>query len=530
MTVYDAIVVGSGAVGGWAAKELTEGGLSVLLLEAGPSVELRAALPEPTAMRQIAATGAAPPAGPEARARQPIQSRHWAYNAVTTPLFVDDLDNPYTTPSDRPFDWFRSRVIGGRTLLWGGMTPRMSSLELKTASREGYGADWPLTYEELAPFYARVEAFHHVHGAEDQLPQMPDGVFQPPMPLTGGEQRLKAAVERRWSERRVVPLRGIPAGIPCWLEHAVRAPEVWPAFTSQGSTLAAATQTGRLTVRPHSVVSHVEIDRDSGRARSVAYLDALTKQPGEARARVIVLAASTIESTRILLNSKSASHSAGLGNSSGLLGRYLMDHPPLWINGPATPLPGEKIDPRFGGPYGVCIPRFRNLTPGQADFVGGYGVWGTVHRGPIGFNFTLQCEMLPREENRVTLDEERRDAWGLPAARIDCTYSDNERNMARDGAQAMREMLGEVGLVPASEVQLAPPGSMIHEMGTARMGSDRRTSVLNSHNQCWDAPNVFVTDGACFPTGGWQNPTLTMCAITARACHYIIEQGKAQAL
>jgi choline dehydrogenase-like flavoprotein len=494
---YDAVVVGSGATGSWAAKELAEGGLNVAVLEAGPLF--------PLDMDQLAVDDAA------LRERQPIQSTCAALNTFTSHLFVDDLDNPYSVPEDKPFHWIRSRQVGGRLHVWGLLALRMSDHEFKSAGRDGIGIDWPITYAELAPHYDHVERYLGVTGAKEGLPQVPDGEFLAPAPLTPGEEKLKSAIERRWDTRRLTNSR-----------LARRSPD---------AMLTDALRTGRLTLLPNAVVSHVVMDSTTRKARGVAYVDGSSKTTREVECRVVVLCASGIESTRILLNSATSEFPDGLANSSGALGHYLMDHAlGVDVKGRAPQLLA-RLRRGHQASRGAYIPAFRNVTEHDVDFARGYGVELEVHPpgGPEGSRFWMSafCEVLPTRENRVSLDLEKVDAWGIPVARIECAYGENERRMALDALENLKAFAEAAGFeIEKFRGELVPPGTSAHEMGTARMGADPATSVLNSHNQSWDVGNLFVTDGACFPSSGFQNPTLTMMAITVRASRYIVEQLK----
>lgn len=496
---YDAIVVGAGATGGWAAKELTERGLSVALLEAGP--------PLAAAQGRLAAWDPA---------RQPVQARCYAYGEETAHLFVDDVDNPYTHPPDKPYSWIRSRLVGGRLSLWGRMSLRMSDLEFKAASRDGIGVDWPLSYADLAPYYDRVERFLGVSGTVEGLAQVPDGQFLAPPPLSPGEGRFKQAVEQRWSTRAVIPARMVQA----------------PA----GATIESALATGRLALHPDAVASRVLVGADGARAEGVAFTERESGVERELRARAVVLCASAIESTRLLLNSATEQHPDGLGNSSGALGRYLMDHTyGVGIDGFA--LAGAK--PSDIASFGCLVPAFRNVTESGVDFARGYGLELRVTplagglrsrlrnrgRGP-GSHFWVRAfgEVLSNPDNRVTLDPVETDAWGIPAAHIECAYGENEKLMAADRIVCQREMVEAAGFeISGVHPDLDMPGLSIHELGTARMGSDPASSVLDAHNRSWDVPNLLVTDASCFPSSGSQNPTLTMMALTVRACESLAE-------
>jgi choline dehydrogenase-like flavoprotein len=498
--IYDAVVVGSGATGGWAAKDLTESGLRVALLEAGPLLLDRGS-------RQ---------ASPVAPGRQPIQAHCFAFEESTSQLFVDDVDNPYSHPPDSPFYWIRSRQTGGRTLLWDRVCLRMSDHELKAASRDGVGVDWPISYADLAPYYDRVERFLGVCGTAEGLEQIPDGPFAEPLPLSAGEQQLKAAVEGRWPTRKVTAAR------------VAKAPPEAP--------LQAAMRTGRLSLLVDSIASRVLVGPGGNRARGVAYVDAESGAEREIEGRVIVICASTIESTRLLLNSASEEHPDGLGNSSGTLGRYLMDHTyDIGIDGIAPTPPRGMDDPPSDGCY---IPNFRGLTESGESFLRGYGITLQIAprrggvlsrlRGPRkrkGGWFWMRVfgEVLPNPDNRITVDPTAVDAWGIPTVHIECRYGPNEEAMAADQLRTLQEIAEAARLdVRETHSQLSPPGLSIHEMGTARMGSDPASSVLDPFNRAWDVPNLYVTDGSCFVSGGFQNPTLTMMAITARACDHIV--------
>lgn len=494
---YDAIVVGSGATGGWAAKELTENGLRVALLEAGP--------PAPESSPDWLA---------DAR-RQQVQARCYAYGERTAHLFVDDLDNPYECPEDAPFVWIRSRLVGGRLHTWGRTSVRMSDRDLKAASRDGIGEDWPISYADLAPHYDRVERSMRVCGRAAGCEQMPDGRFHEPPPLASAERAFATRVERRWPTRTVTPARIAKA--------------------APGALLEAARATGRLTLLPDSIASRVLLERGGGRASGVAFVQRLSGREAEVRAPVVVLCASTIESTRLLLNSACEEHPDGLGNSSGTLGRYLMDHTyGVGIDGVAP----WRWRPGGGRTsHGCLVPAFRNITEPDAGFSRTYGIELQIE-APAGGRFAGMRarrsgpawmrafgEVLPRFENHVAIDPEKVDAWGIPAVRIHCRYGENERLMAADQHRCLEEIAEVAGWeVETSEAELAPPGLSAHEVGTARMGADPATSVLDRHNRCWDVPNLFVTDGASFTSSGSQNPTLTMMAITVRACGFIVER------
>lgn len=495
---YDAIVVGSGATGGWAAKQLTEDGLRVALLEAGPAL-----------------SGEGPSASIDGARRQQVQARCYAFGDHSAHLFVDDVENPYSYPEDAPFDWIRSRVVGGRLHTWGRTAVRMSESDFKAADRDGVGEPWPISYADLVPYYDRVERFMKVCGTAEGHELLPDGAFIPPLPLSAGERAFRARTEELWPTRRVTPAR-----------IATAEPE---------ALLDAARATGRLELRPNSVVSRVTVDRGTGKVAGVAYVDRLGGGEEEVEAPVVVLCASALESTRLLLNSATTEQPDGLGSSSGVLGRYLMDH--TYGVGVDVVVPWSRR--RGGGArsHGCMIPAYRNVTEPVDEFVRSYGIELQVEARPGGrlaglrpWSRVTGCvrafgEVLPAFDNYVAVDPERPDAWGIPSLRIVCRYGDNERRMAADQSRCLVEMAEASGWeIELAQSELSPPGLSVHEMGTARMGARAEDSVLDPFNQCWDVPNLFVTDGACFTSGGCQNPTLTMMAITARACDFIVER------
>ena len=479
------MVVGAGAAGGWAAKELTERGLTVLLLDAGPDPE-----PPPAGLdrgeRRLAARLAGLAGG------QAIQLRCPAFNGRTKGFFVDDRENPYSTPPGRPFNWFRGRQVGGRLHVWARIVPRLSPPEFER---------WPLSYAELDPHYAKVETFLGVAEA----------------PATAAEQRFRAAVEGTFPECRV---------------HAPRVAE--RETVGRPATIRAAARTGRLTLRPDAVVRSISKDT-SGRATGVRYVDRVSREESAASARVVVLCASTIETLRLMLGS-------GVGTSSGRLGRGVMDHV---LTGLGGSLPGDDViqavDPADLG----------SLTGFQIPMPGGWGVQGGIGRGSATWYLLAHGEMAARQENRVTLDARRTDAWGVPAARIDCAHGPEELALARRQLETMRELAAAADLpvrTPPSGKKLEAaafrlwrskligrggafiPGSAAHEIGGAPLGSSPSESVLDRFGRCWDADNVFVTDGAAFPSGCWENVTLTIMALTVRACEHIAGELEASRL
>ena len=523
MSHTDAIVVGSGAAGGWAAKELTEAGLSVLLLEAGPGERPPASAGRAWATRLWR----------HARRTQATQELHPIYWDKDPDLFVNDAEQPYATPAGRPFVWIRGRQLGGRTLLWGGVTLRLSDYELCAGERDGCGPSWPIRYRDLAPYYDQVERFLGIHGTVEGLPQLPDGRFVGARPLTGAERRVACEVASAWPDRRLIPSRGLAV-------TQQGGPET--RLASVGSTIAAAHATGRLRIRTGAAVSHLIPDRRTGGAGGVAFVDAATGSARAERARLILLCASTIETVRILLTTQ-AEHPELPVSDSDCLGRYLMDHVLTGTVVEVEGVPYEAPAPRTGADS-FLLPRYQNLAAAE-PYLRGFGLWGGIQRegfagrrgGPARGFIVAQGEMLPRAGNRAVLDDARC-ADGLRRVRIDCAWGDNDRAMHAAMVAAIAETMqaaggrtralfgaltrlpGPLGLPGRLERfwSAPPPGAFAHEVGGARMGSHPADSVVDARNRCWSLPNVLVTDGACWPTAGWQGPTLTIMALTARAC------------
>jgi choline dehydrogenase-like flavoprotein len=507
--VYDAVVVGAGITGAWAAKELAEAGFEVLLLDGGPELRIED-LCQPRRAAHLAASK-----------RQPIQRQHPAYWANSPGLFIDDVDHPYSSDD---FVWIRGRQVGGRSLTWGGVLLRFSDYEFRSGERDGVGPSWPITYADLAPHYDHVERFWRAQGARDGLPQLPDGVFDAPPPMTLSESRFRDVVQSAWSERHVIHCRGTPSTAP-GDEGSLGAG--WQPKTTLHAILPAALATGRVVLRGNTVVTGLRQAPSSPLVESVECRDCVTGASFRARGRVVVLGASTIETVRILLNSRTRRCPEGIGNSSGLLGRHLLDHAAVTYMGSVQQ--EEPCNPCTGGAHGFLIPRFRNLESSRRGFVRGYGMWGSMQRGSsahadrVPWALNAMLEVLPDAANRVSLDRNATDAFGVPVPRIELTYRANELAMTIDAELAMEEML------TASECRIevrrrTRPGAYVHELGGARMGDCPETSVLDSNNQCWDADNLFVVDGSCFVTAAWQNPTLTMAAIAVRASRYVTQR------
>jgi choline dehydrogenase-like flavoprotein len=534
---FDAVVVGSGATGGWAAKRLTEAGWRVALLEAGPKITPRdfSEHTQPWQTEYLFQS-------PFIKRERPIQSLCYACRETNYKWFVNDLENPYT--QEKPFHWIRQRVLGGRTLSWGRQSYRMSDLDFKAASHDGYGDDWPISYSELEPYYELVERYVGISGQSEGLPQLPDSIFQPPMAMTCGEtimrDRLKDKMGRVVTIGRVSILTKAHNGrAAChYCGPCEQGCVTFSYFSSPWTTIADAQKTGKLTLICDAVASHVPMK--NGKADGVAYIDRVTREPKQVRAKVVVLCASTLESTRLLMNSN-------ICNQNDALGRYVMDH--IYQGGAAGIMPMLESKAWAGPPRrpnGIYIPRFRNVKEKQTKgFIRGYGYQGgsspNFNYGAPGFgadykkavrdsgqwsiNITAWGECLARKENYVEIDKDRVDSWGIPILKVNAEWSDNERKLWEDSRVEAAQMLEASGATNVQMTgQVSVPGFCIHEVGTARMGNDPRTSVVNRFNQGHDVKNIFVTDGACWVSSGCQNPTLTMMAITVRACDYITKE------
>jgi choline dehydrogenase-like flavoprotein len=549
---YDAIVVGSGITGGWAAKELTERGLRTLVLEAGGPIDPLTDFTEHVQPWQMHFRGL----GDRKMLERdyPVQRGCYACDEVGHQFFVKDAENPYTTPDDAPFKWFRGRQVGGRSIMWGRQVYRWSDLDFEANAKDGHGNDWPIRYRDVAPWYSHVERFIGVSGAAEGLSQLPDGEFLPPMAMTAVESDARPKILKAFNGDRVMTIgrvailtRNHHGRLAChYCGPCERGCQTHSYFNSIGSTLPAARATGRLTLRPYSVVSEVLYDPRTNRASGVRVIDARTRHALEFTGRIVFLCASAIETVRLLMLSRNATFPDGLGNSSGLLGRYVMDH--HYGSGASGTVPGF-LDKRTVGrrPNGIYIARFRNVKTAHPDFLRGYGMqggsgrsgWGrgagmTGHGavfkqslidelGPWRLNASGWGETLPHADNRVMLDPKVTDAWGIPAARIDVRWRENEQAMDRDMMTAMAEMLDAAGCTEIREHRSSnPPGHCIHEMGGARMSLTAADGVVNRWNQLWDAKNVFVTDGACMASSACQNPSITYMALTARAAAYAV--------
>ncbi len=554
---YDAIVVGSGITGGWAAKELTEKGMEVLLLERGRPVRHGLDyITEHKAPWEMEYRGRGD--NHRFKEEQFLQSQAGPVSEDNAHFFVNDRENPYTFDEDKPFLWIRGHHLGGRSIMWGRQSYRWSDLDFEANAREGIAIDWPIRYADIESWYDYVERFIGLSGQAEGMPQLPDSQFLPPMPFNAGELRVKAGIERAFPDRRMTIGRSAVLTQPhngrgaChYCGPCARGCSVGAYFSSQSSTLPAALQTGKLTIRTHSIVHSLIYDESRDVVTGVRVIDAETHEDLEFKGRIVFLCASSLASTQILLMSTSPRFPDGLGNSSGTLGHYVMDH--HFKLGAVGTIPGLEDRYYYGRrPNGIYVIRYRNVDARtrRPDFVRGYGYQGGASRegwgrgiGEPGLGAELKNrlrtpgrwrialwgfgEMLPRHDNYVMLDPYVKDAWGLPVLRIHCTIGENELAMRRDMKVAGAEMLQAAGCTDVETWEdIYRPGEGIHEMGTARMGRDPRTSVLNSWNQLHDVPNVFVTDGACMTSAACQNPSLTYMALTARACDYAVEATK----
>ncbi|HEX6999005.1 MAG TPA: GMC family oxidoreductase [Gammaproteobacteria bacterium] len=556
-TEFDAIVVGSGMTGGWAAKELTERGLKTLVLERGkPLVHGRDYVGEHRPPWEVPFRGL--PLRELYARDYPVQSTSYAFDENTRHFWNNDRENPYQQDEEAPFDWLRTDVVGGRSLLWGRQVYRWSDLDFTANRTDGHGVDWPIRYADIAPWYAYVERFVGVSGEKLGLAHLPDGEFLRPMELNVVERAFARALRERFPGRvctigRVAvltePLPGQDhRGVCHYCGPCHRGCSVGAYFSSLSATLPAARATGNLTLRARSVVESLEHDPRTGRVTAVRVVDADTKARLRFTARLVFLCGGTVGSTQVLLNSRSERFPNGLGNDSGVLGRYLMDHTSL-----------VHVTGRFEGfdeyyttgqrPNGIYIPRFRNLEPGEElPFTRGYGYQGEAYRadwrqmsrrpgfgadfkrslrrpGPWYLRLMGFGECLPYASNYMELHPTAVDRYGIPQVRFHFQWGENELAQRRDMLEQARAMLAAAGARDIDGADFnARGGAAIHEMGTARMGRDPRESVLNGFNQCHAVPNLFVTDGACMASSSCVNPSITYMALTARAVDYAVRR------
>lgn len=550
--IYDAIVVGSGISGGWAAMELCKKGLKTLVLERGRNVEHIKDYPTANMSPWEFKNGFNNTIAD--KLSDPIHSN--AYDPSNKHFFIRDKDHPYIQES--PFNWIRGYQVGGRSLVWGRQCYRLSDLDFEANSKDGHGVDWPIRYKDIAPWYDYVESFIGVSGRNEGLNHLPDGNFLPPMELNCIEDHIASSLRNSGGDRlltiaRVANLtRGWNDRGPCLNRNLCsRGCPFGGYFSSNSSTLPAAAATGNLTLRPFSIVSEIIYDENMKRAKSVRVIDTLTNEHFEYKARIIFVNASTIATSALLLNSKSDRFPDGFGNDSGQLGHNLMDH---HSSAGAFGVFEGYEDRYYKGrrPCGFLIPRFRNLSDKkEVDFVRGYNIQGHGERqewsdkvnylGGFGADFKKELttpgpwtvwmagwgECLPYYDNKISLDDSKKDKWGIPLVKINFSFGENEKLMMQDTKEAAAEILEEAGFVNVDSFNYNKPGgSTVHEMGTARMGDDPKTSVLNGFNQVHAVKNVFITDGSCMTSSACQNPSLTYMALTARACQYAISELK----
>jgi choline dehydrogenase-like flavoprotein len=544
---YDAIVVGSGISGGWAAKELCERGLKVLLLDRGRNVvhpDYPTATKDPWDFKHRLTLSQ------DDKRKNFVQSRHYSFREDNKHFYINDEENPYT--ETKRFDWIRGDIVGGRSLLWGRACYRWSDLYFEANLKDGIAINWPIRYKDLAPWYDYVESFIGVSGNTDGLAHLPDGKYQPPFEMNHVEKIFKEKVEAKYDDRKVImgrtanltqPVKGRGQCMARDLCH--RGCPFGAYFSTNASTMPAAFATGNLTVRPHSLVNKVLYDEQKGRATGVEIIDTETRKTEEFYARIIFLNASTVATAFILLNSTSSRFPNGLGNGSDQVGRNLMDHHKgLTISAAVDGFEDKYYSGRRPTP--VYIPRFVNIKEKTPGFIRGYHFGGSAHRPP-GYSSAIGVELkevmsepgpwrmslygfgecLPYGGNRITLDHDKKDNWGRPLIAIDCEFKENEKSMHEDMKIKAKELMEAAGFKDIEvKGKMSFPGNANHEMGIARMGHDPKTSVLNAFNQMHEIANVFITDGSCMTSGACLNPSLTYMALTARACDYAVSEMK----
>ncbi len=545
---YDAIVIGSGISGGWAAKELCEKGLKTLVLERGRNVEH--VKDYPTATMHPWELPRRGELTLKMKEENPIVSRCYAFDESTQHFFVKDQEHPYTQV--KPYDWIRGYQVGGKSLLWARWTQRWSDLDFEANAKEGIAIDWPIRYKHIAPWYSHVERFAGISGNRDGIPHLPDGEFLPAMEMNCIEDHFKKSLEENYADRRLIISRTANLTVPlngrsaCQYRNlCARGCPYGAYFSSNSATLPAARATGNLTLRPFSVVHSIIYDDKTQKAKGVRVIDTETKEELEFYAKIVFVNAGTLNTALILLNSTSSRFPDGFGNDNGLLGHFLMNH--NYRGRVGGSYDGFQDQYYYGRrPAGVYLARYRNVGKDvQKTFVRGYAFAagggrsaGDTHNligapikeamakpGAWGLWMTGMGECLPYKENRVYLDKSKTDAWGIPQLAIDCTFKENELSMLNDILESGAEMLEKAGFknVYTNDTKQAP-GLDIHEMGGARMGNNPKTSILNSHNQVWGAKNVFITDGACMTSSACQNPSLTYMAMTARATDFAVSE------
>lgn len=555
---YDAIVIGSGMSGGWAAKELAENGLKTLVLERGREVQHIKDYPTTNLQPyELPHRGKMPYKDTE---RNPIVGRCYAYREDTQHFFVKDEEHPYV--QDAPFDWIRGYQSGGRSLLWARQVQRWSDYDFEGPARDGFAVDWPIRYKDIAPWYSHVEKFVGVSGHKDGLDALPDGEFLPPMELTALEEYFQQSMSEHYPDRPMIIGRcaHITGNFDYYAKQGrggcqnrslcQRGCPFGGYFSSNSSTLPWAMKTGNLTMRHHSVVHSIIYDEQKEKATGVRVIDSETKMPTEYFAKIIFVNAGSINTNLVLLNSTSNRFPNGLGNDSGLLGKYMAFHNyRARISGEYDGLREYRTSGRR--PNGGYIPRFRNLKKQETNFLRGYAAGLSGHRqiltdysgigddlktnllnpeyGPWRIGSHMMGETIPKEISTVQLDPTLKDQWSIPQLRINIQYDDNDEKMIKDYLEQMHDMFEAAGIknIQTTDDRKAP-GLDIHEMGGVRMGKDPKTSLLNKWNQMHACPNVFVTDGACMTSTSTQNPSLTYMVFAARAANYAVEELKKQ--
>ena len=554
---YDAIVIGSGISGGWAAKELCEKGLKTLVLERGRSVVHNKDYP--TATKDPWEFSHRGRLTQEFLKENPLISRSAGIGEDNLHFFIRDKDHPYI--QEKPFDWIRGYQVGGKSLIWGRACQRWSKYEFTAPGRYGYGIDWPISYDDIAPWYSHVELFAGVCGNKDGIDAMPDGEFLPPFDLNCVESHIQKKIKERYPDRHLVQARWAQLTQPTALHLkqgrgkcqarnlCMRGCPYGGYFSSVSSTLPWAEATGNLTIRPHAVVESIIFDERKEKATGVRIIDAQTKEETEYFARIIFVNASALNTNLILLNSKSTRFPKGLGNDNGILGKYVAFH--NYRAGLSASIDGFE-DKYYGGrnPTEPIIANYRNLEKQDTDFVGGFTTFMGASRSPwqddnilqaIGKDLKekatypggwrtymyMQGETIPKETNHVKLSDTEKDQWGIPLLVTSVDYDDNDDRMVKDFLTESTAMLEAAGAKNISSYDShQPPGLDIHEMGGCRMGKDPRTSLLNKWNQLHACKNVFVTDGACMTSTGNQSPSILYMALTARAANHAVDELK----
>lgn len=555
MSTYDAIVVGSGMSGGWVAKELCERGLKVLVLERGNNVRHRVDYTDNLTPWQEA--NVPPLTQHEKKVVYPIQSQVYAFTHVNKKLWVKDNENPYETAGDSEFKWYRGYHVGGRSLMWNRQSYRLSQMDFEANKKDGHGVDWPIRYEDLAPWYDHVETFAGISGTEENIPHLPDSKFLPPFELNCMEREAKRNIEKHFPDRTLIAGRTAHlrkatkehqalGRVQCQVRSRCENGCTFGAyFSSQSATLPAAERTGNLTLVTDAIVQSLQHNEAGDRITGVHVIDQNTHKKTTYSARLVFLNASAVATAMILLNSRSKKYPNGLANSSDMVGRNVMDH----VGGAGASASTTKFTDRyFHGrrPNGIYIPRYVNMNEQEPNFVRGFGIQGgawrhgwqadrqgigqgykNANRLPGSWTMTMWAfgEVLPNENNRITLNFDKQDQWGMPLPVMNVSFGDNEKNMMAWASKDIKAMMEKIGFdversTEDGELNMTKPGELIHEMGTARMGRDPKTSVLNEWSQSHDIANLFITDGACMTSSACQNPSLTYMALSARAANY----------